>query len=818
MLRLLVSGAGSLITRFPWLVLVAGIGLTAGLVPGIFLIDLETGQENLLPSDSPVLVQNERYQEQFGGDTMQALFSGERDDILAPDNLRLMQDLEDELRADERYFAVYSPATYLQVAADQAQGRLQAFEDQAATAQETARAEVAFAGGTPEEQEAAAGAAFGAVVQEFLDRYGEEAEQFAGITDFAIENPDFVDAVLYDAGGELRPQFRDLLPDDNHALLVARIEGNTSLELVSDVAVDFEATVDQHQFRELDVLSAGSPELVNEITTSMTDSLFYTGLLAGLLMVVVLSLVFRAHWRLLSLPIMAAGVAWVFGLMGYLGIPLTIVTVAGLPIMIGLGVDFAIQFHNRYQERMALDDSCRETMLGALRSIGPGVLLAMVVTALGFVALFTSEVPVIHDFAAIHAIGVALAFGAALFGVNSVLYLRDRNKTIEQRHRRASTGPSAIDRALGWVARAAIEHPAPLIIFALAFFALGLYYDDQIEIQTDPERYVSADSPVLEDLKLIRDVVGTTGEIGVMVENDDLLEPEFLRWMVALQEEQLERHPRLLKGASSPASTVAQLNGGRIPDDREQIEESLDGLPAVVRDTQVSPDQTRANILFVTANIPLEEVQLIIDDIRQEIDPPPGTEVSLGSLTVVGAETISSLADSRRLMTFAALAGILVVLSALYWNPVKAAITVAPIALVIGWSSGVMYLTGIDFNPLTAVLGALIAGIGTEFTVLLRRQYDEEKEAGLAPAEAMHEAVIKIGRAVTASAFTVMGGFGALCLSQFLLLRDFGIVTVIDVFLALVATLILLPAVTVLIDEKLLDRGRRPREELAGNQ
>jgi hypothetical protein len=128
-----------------------------------------------------------------------------------------------------------------------------------------------------------------------------------------------------------------------------------------------------------------------------------------------------------------------------------------------------------------------------------------------------------------------------------------------------------------------------------------------------------------------------------------------------------------------------------------------------------------------------------------------------------------------------------------------------------------MYLTGIDFNPLTAILGALIAGIGTEFTILLRHQYDEERDRGLLPAEAMHVAALKIGRAITASAFTVMGGFGALVLSSFLLLRDFGIVTVIDIFLALVATLLLLPAVTVWIDERLLARDRGLGEQIVGN-
>jgi uncharacterized protein len=818
MLRLVISVAAAGIIGRPWLVLVTGALLTAALAPGIFLIEIETGQDNLLPSDSSVLAENQRYQAQFGGDTVQALFSGDREDLLAPDNLRQMERLAAELSEDDRYFAVYSPATYLSVAAEQAQGRLAQFDAQVAAAQQAARAEVAAAGGSLEKQEAAAGAAAGTVIEEFLDRYGPEAEQFAGISDFSIENPDFVDAVLFTADGELRPQFADLLPDDGHALLVARVQGNLSLDETSEAAVDFEAVVARYEFRNLETLTAGSPELLNEITTSLKDSLLYTGLLAAALMVVVLAFIFRAHWRLLSLPVMAVGVVWVFGLMGYMGIPLTIVTVAGLPIMVGLGVDFAIQFHNRYQQQMSSPDGSVEVMRSSLRTIGPGVLMAMIVTAYGFVALFVSDVPVVEDFATIHAIGVSLAFAAALFLLNSVLVLRDRHKTPAERRLNAGAESSPVDGALGFLVKAAIEHPIPIMTFAFGFFLLGLYYDNEIGIQTDPESYVPSDSEVIQELNVIREVVGSTGEVGIMVENEDTLSPAFLQWMLGFQEEQLERHPSLLKGASSPASTVAQLNGGEIPQERQVVEDSLAGLPPVIRSTQVSGDGQRAALLFLTANIPLEDVKEIVDDMRAELDPPAGTTVSFGGLTVVGAETVTSLADSRRLMTFAALAGILLLLSVLYWNPVKAALTIAPIALVVGWSSGVMYLTGIEFNPLTAILGALVAGIGTEFTILLRRQYDEERDAGQLPAEAMHAAALKTGRAITASAFTVMGGFGALALSSFLLLRDFGIVTVIDIFLALVATLLLLPSVTVWIDERLLAREQRVGEQAVGNE
>ncbi len=112
-----------------------------------------------------------------------------------------------------------------------------------------------------------------------------------------------------------------------------------------------------------------------------------------------------------------------------------------------------------------------------------------------------------------------------------------------------------------------------------------------------------------------------------------------------------------------------------------------------------------------------------------------------------------------------------------------------------------MYAIGLNLNPLTAVLGSLIIAIGTEFTILLMERYVEEKENGLEPREAMVTAVSRIGPAITASVATVVAGFATLMLSDFPLLKDFGKVVVIDVMFALVATLVVLPAVVVWLDK-----------------
>ena len=63
------------------------------------------------------------------------------------------------------------------------------------------------------------------------------------------------------------------------------------------------------------------------------------------------------RWRLLPLGVILIGVIWAFGLAGYLGIPLSVVTIAGLPVMLGVGIDYAIQMHSRIEEEVLIDRS-----------------------------------------------------------------------------------------------------------------------------------------------------------------------------------------------------------------------------------------------------------------------------------------------------------------------------------------------------------------------------------------------------------------------------------------------------------------------------
>ena len=64
------------------------------------------------------------------------------------------------------------------------------------------------------------------------------------------------------------------------------------------------------------------------------------------LMLLILVLVFSVRgffaWRWLPLGVVLIAIVYTFGAMGFLSIPVTIVSMAVFPIVIGLGVDYAM--------------------------------------------------------------------------------------------------------------------------------------------------------------------------------------------------------------------------------------------------------------------------------------------------------------------------------------------------------------------------------------------------------------------------------------------------------------------------------------------
>jgi uncharacterized protein len=461
--------------------------------------------------------------------------------------------------------------------------------------------------------------------------------------------------------------------------------------------------------------------------------------------------------------------------------------------------------------------------------------------------LLLSPVPMVRWFGALLVVGIAIAFAAALTAGTAALALRPRGRVpgaLGRSFRGADELIAGLDRparALGdAVVRIGLRRPGRVLVVAAVVAAVGWVVDSRTEVVSDVERLVPQDLQAVQDLRALQRATGVAGEIDVVVEGRDLTEPAVVKWMRGYQGGLLKRYGYSSSRGCGEAELCPALS---LPDlfrseaatsDRERIRGLLDAVPPYFSRAVITADRRTANLAFGIRLTSLERQHEIVEDMRARLDPPPGVRAEVAGLPVLAAEANANLSDPvRRLGTL--IVGLLAVLLTLVlvhrgvrppqsgrikgsdptprlawaeaWR--RAWVPVVPIALATGWSALVLWLIRVPLNPLSAMLGALVIAISTEFAVLLAARFRSERAAGHASAEALRRTYRSTGAAVVASGTTAIAGFAVLALSDVRMLRDFGLVTVVDLTVSLLGVLVVLPAVLVVAERRTAERRSR---------
>jgi hydrophobe/amphiphile efflux-3 (HAE3) family protein len=728
---------------------------------------------------------------------------------------------------------VYGPGTFINTAANQISGQF-AKEQQRTAAQAEQAAEAARRlskrrGDPPAEQERLAKSAADAVQAEFINNALRLALRYGLSGPPQVNDPTFVSTVVFDrtAGepGVPKSRFAYLFPSKNAALIQIRLRpGLTDSERTRAIELIRTAT-EEKMFRPREgarYIVTGVPVVTAGLADAVQKAIFVLLGAALLLMAATLALVFRSRLRLLPLALALAAAAMTFGALSVAGGDLTMASIAALPVLIGLAVDYAIQFQARWNE--ALERGEDEPAVAAVAAGGPTILTAGLATATGFLVLLLSPVPMVRGFGALLVVGIVLALGCALCAGFAALARfgdrppRDRSGRLAglRAHPRLhSAGEWLADRSwrtLGF----ALARPRRVLAIGLAVAVVGLALDTQSEVVSDVRELVPQDLQALKDVNVLQEETGVSGEIDVTVRADDITDPEVIAWMTKFQDGVLrangyrqgkrctqERNPPELCPALSLPDLFQAAGQGN-------VDRLLDAVPAYFSQGVVTADRRTANLAFGIRLMPLDRQKEVVDDIKARLKPPEGVEASVVGLPVLAAEANGALSSPwrRGLTLLAALAGVFLVLLAARRSVRQAAVPLIPIALATGWSGLVLFVLGllpgpfeVDLNPMSVTLGALVIAISTEFSVLLSSRYRQERDGGAGPARAIELAYASTGAAVLASGVTAIAGFAALVFSDIRMLRDFGIVTVVDLTVSLLGVMIVLPAALLWAEE-----------------
>ena len=631
--------------------------------------------------------------------------------------------------------------------------------------------------------------------------------------------------------------FETLVIDETHMLIAVEIEGSSTDRQQEDILNAVEISAKAADFPPgYNLIITGSPALMLDINNEMGQSMGLLLGIAALLMVVVLFLVFRhVRWGLLPLPVVLLGIVFTFGFMGYTGVPMTMVSMAAFPVLIGIGIDYAIQFHNRMEEEIRGGKTSEQALVYTVKHTAPAVLVALVMTALGFVSLFTSVVPMIQDFGKLLLIGVIMCYLSSLFFGLVVLYTFDwiARKNLFGLFRKKGEGngengsengpedftgsrpvghePGAIEKVLKKLTGQTLKHSTVILVIALLTCSAGLYADRSIPIQTDTNTFIPQDMPSLISYKHMQSIMPGSGDhLNVVLKVDDASDPEILAWMDEFSRHEVESRGHIYS-ATSIVDLVKERNSGAIPDTSDEIKAIYEEIPESQKQKYIEGGQLLhidLDIGTAMADLEITGIEELRDIVQEDIrwmQPPPGVTVTITGGSVVMIDMIDGLTNGRTQMTLLGVFLVLMGLLVVYRDPVKAFSPIIPMLVVIGWSGLVMSGMGIAYNPMTAVMGALILGVGCEYSILMMERYFEERDAGMEPVEAIHQAITTTGTALIASGATTVFGFSALIASPFPMVSSFGLITVIDVLLAMLVTFVIFPPLIVLMDS---NRGK----------
>lgn len=633
-------------------------------------------------------------------------------------------------------------------------------------------------------------------VNSIADVVADTEERETGVRDIPAQER--IDEIL--ASPENIQAINAMMPDLRHSMLSIVMPVTLTEKQEGELYTETNAQVKTADFPpDVGVTVTGRPALMMSITKWMNESMGPIMALAGLLMIVALLLTFRqVKWPLLPIPVVFLGVTWTFGAMGFLHIPFTMVSMSAFPVLIGIGIDYAIQFHNRIDEEFAKGQDPVRAVVETVNHVSIPVMIALIITAMGFVSLLTSSVPMTRDFGLTCLIGLFLCYLSALFVGVTLLYIVERRGSPKKKDKGNVAElnvpkETAIGLAIERVANFCVQRWRLVLTLALLLSLVGTYADTQVLVDTDFKNYLPSDLPPLIDFRHMSDVFGGTDVIELLIQGDDITEPKTLQWMDDFSS-YLKSSRDQVYGATSIATYVKQANGGEMPLDQTLARSLVNGLPASIRDRYLDGHDTAIidlNVGQTTSQLGAEGTDRLIKEIDKDIawhPPPPDVSVRETGDPVVMTTVIAALTTGRTEMTLLGLVLIFVVLLVVYRDLIKALLPVLPMLVVIGWMGGVMYFAGLKYTPLTATLGALILGVGSEYAILMMERFYEELEKVGDPMEALGIASRRIGSALVASGMTTVFGFGALMASPFLITSNFGMVTVLAVVFALLTT------------------------------
>ena len=632
---------------------------------------------------------------------------------------------------------------------------------------------------------------------EHIREFSEQLSQIPGVDATSTRNfanmlspkevPVFFRLMLSKKRDELIELSRGMLIGDDNVTtaVVLRLEPESETETNrTETFRLIRKAAEDHEFKTFVV---GEPVQINDMFDYVEDdgeTLFYFCL--GILAIVLLYLFKRIRWILLPILIVIASVQGTRALWALSGLQLTMVSsmLNSLVTIIGIATVMHVTIH--YRELRKTHERVN-SLIRTFNDLAHPVFWTCLTTAVGFLALLSSDITPVRSFGLMIATGTFFVLAGTFFILPGGILLGK----IQINPGQAKVEDKLI-LFLHSITRGVKNHPGFIKASMGVLGLIGLTGLFKLQIETDFSKNFRESSPIVQSLNFVEQNLGGAGTWEVNFPAPEILTEEYIDKVRSLGEK-LRQNPNLTKVIVisdlmdlTPKPTFAE----------DPVRGVLDRIGEYQPDyepTFYSPEENRMRIVFRARErqSSSEKLKLISDVTALTRKEFPESRVT--GLFVLLAYLIESLLKDQ-LVSFAIAAGGIFLLMSFAFHSFRIGFVsiipnLFPILVVIG---GLGWLN-IPVNIGTAMIASVSMGLTIDASIHFIAGFQRALSQGMNVDDAMMATHQEVGRALLIASFSLVVGFSVLSLSHFIPLVYFGVLVSLSIIGGLVGNLFLLP-------------------------
>lgn len=525
--------------------------------------------------------------------------------------------------------------------------------------------------------------------------------------------------------------------------------------------------------------------------------------------IVMIGVLMRSVYAALAtLIIVAATIAATMGFAGWAGFFLSVSTVNVPTMVMTLAVADCVHIIASWFQHMRDGESRDEALQKALSLNFMPVIITSVTTAIGFLTLNFSDVPILVDLGNLTAMGVILACVLALTLLPAIL------KVLPVKPPQPTT-----DKPLPWLINMGewvIRYHRRVLPYSAIVFVTALILASTNQLNDIAIKYFSQDNTFRQAADYQSDHLSGLATIDFAIYTDEISginNPEVLTSVQALTE-WLRAQPEV-DHVSSISDTYKKLNKNMNYDDDTYYHLPLDAelaaqylllfemsLPyGLDLNNQIDVDKAATRISVTLDNLGSKELTGFEQRAKDFFTKlAPDLRLTAASPALMFAHIGETNMQSMLKGSLTALVIISILLVFALKSLKLGAISLVPNLLPAGLGFGIWAMLSGEINMALSVVLSMTLGIIVDDTVHFLAKYKKARELGQSAEEAVRYAYKTIGQALIVTTVVLTVGFGILSLSSFALNSDMGLLTAIILVCALVIDLLFLPAFLLWLD------------------